>query len=169
MKKTHVAAAAAVVFASTLVFAAGDSHNGKMEACMKAALAKHPGTVLSMEAEVENGKAVYEFDIKGKDGKEWEVECDAATAKIIEEEMEVSAATDAAFKAKISLEEARKIALAKFPGEVIESEFGVESDGMPVYEFDIQAADGTEMEVEVDAATGKIVESEKEAFQVGMD
>lgn len=83
--------------------------------------------------------------------------------------MEVSAATDAAFKAKISLEEARKIALAKFPGEVIESEFGVESDGMPVYEFDIQAADGTEMEVEVDAATGKIVESEKEAFQVGMD
>lgn len=122
-----------------------------------------------MEAEVENGKAIYEFDIKGKDGKGWEVECDAATARIIEEEMEVPAATDPAFKSKISAEDARKIALAKFPGEVVESEMSVEADGTPVYEFDIVAADGTEMEVEVDAMTGKIVESEKEVFQVGMD
>ena len=169
MKKTHFAAVAAALLASTAVFAAGDSHTGKMEACMKAALAKYPGTVLSMEAEVENGKSVYEFDILGKDGKEWEVECDAATRKIVETEMEVPSATDPAFKAKISEDEARKVALAKYPGEVVETEYGVESDGTPVYEFDIRMTDGTEMEVEVDAVSGKIAEAEKEAFQIGKD
>jgi uncharacterized membrane protein YkoI len=38
---------------------------------MKAALAKHPGDVVSLEAELEKGKPTYEFDIKTKDGKEW--------------------------------------------------------------------------------------------------
>ena len=36
---------------------------------MKAALAKHPGGVISLEAEIEDGKPTYEFDIKGTDGK----------------------------------------------------------------------------------------------------
>ena len=41
---------------------------------MKAALAKHPGDVISLEAEIENGKPIYEFDIKGKSVKAIEVE-----------------------------------------------------------------------------------------------
>ncbi|NBO10721.1 MAG: peptidase, partial [Methylophilaceae bacterium] len=42
-----------------------------------------------LEAEIENGKPIYEFDIKGKDGKEWEVEVDAVTGKVVETEEEV--------------------------------------------------------------------------------
>ena len=42
-----------------------------------------------LEAEIENGKPIYEFDIKGKDGKEWEVEVDAVTGKIVETEEEI--------------------------------------------------------------------------------
>ena len=121
-------------------------------------------------AEIEDGKPTYEFDIKGKDGKEWEVECDAKTAKLIEEEEEVDA-QDPRFKskAKVSLEDAKKAALAAKPGEVIESETSIESNGSASYEFDIKTKDGQEWEVEVDAATGKVIETEQEVYQIGLD
>ena len=139
---------------------------------MKAALAKHPGEVLTLEAEISKGKAQYEFDIKDKDGKEWEVECLAKTGKVIEEEQEFANADDPTFKAKakITQDEARKIALDKYPGEVVDSEFSIESDGSPSYEFDIKTADGKEMEVEIDAATGKLEEDpEEEIYQIGIE
>ncbi|MFM1956338.1 MAG: hypothetical protein RIR20_1158, partial [Pseudomonadota bacterium] len=79
MKKISLALAALLV--SVPAFAA-PAHTGALETCLKAALAKHPGDVISLEAEIENGKPIYEFDIKGKDGKEWEVECDAKTGKV---------------------------------------------------------------------------------------
>ena len=171
MNKKIVVIVLASAFMSTLAYA-GPKHTGKMETCMKAALAKHPGEVLTLEAEIEKGKPIYEFDIKGKDGKEWEVECDAKSGKVTEEEQEVANADDPAFKskAKITQEDAKKTALAKHPGEVIESEFSIESNGNPSYEFDIKTADGKEMEVEIDAVTGKLEESpEEEIYQIGVE
>ena len=178
MNKKIVVIALASAFMSTQAYAGTHAHTGKMETCMKAALAKHPGEVLTLEAEIENGKPIYEFDIKGKDGKEWEVECDAKTGKVTEVEQEVAdadapafSADDPAFKekAKISQEDAKKIALAKYPGEVVDTEFAIESDGNPSYEFDIKTADGKEWEVEVSAVTGKILEVEQEIYQVGVE
>ena len=168
MKKISLALAALLV---TLPAFAAPAHKGAMESCMKAALAKHPGDVISLEAEIENGKPIYEFDIKGKDGKEWEVECDAKTAKITEEEEEVKA-TDPRFKskAKITLEAAKKLALTEVPGEIIEYETSIEADGSISYEFDIKGKDGKEWEVEVDAITGKLAEKkEQEIYQIGLD
>lgn len=149
-------------------YAAG--HKGPMETCLKAALAKYPGTVLSLEAEMENKKPIYEFDIKGTDGKEWEVECDAKSGKITEVEEEVDA-NDSRFasKAKVSAEDAKKTALAAVPGEVIESETSIEADGKLSYEFDIKTSAGKEVEVEIDAVTGKVLETEDEIYQVGLD
>lgn len=168
MNKKLIALLVASAFA--LPAFAADKHTGKMETCMKAALAKHPGEVISMEAEIEAGKPTYEFDIKGKDGKEWEVECDAKSGKIIEVEEEVEASDPRfASKAKITFEEAKKIALQAYPGEVIEHETSIESDGGISYEFDIKTKDGKEMEVEVDAVTGKIIEVEEEVYQIGID
>lgn len=169
MKKHLIPAVIAALFLAPAAFAA-DKFTGKFETAMKAALAKHPGEVLTVEAEISEGKAQYEFDIKGKDGKEWEVEVDAKTGKVIEEEQEVANADDPAFKskAKITQDEARKIALAKHAGEVVDSEFSFESDGSASYEFDIKTADGKEMEVEVDATTGKLSENpEEELWQIG--
>lgn len=169
MKNHLLATLIASLFLAPAAFAA-DKFSGKFETAMKAALAKHPGEVLTVEAEISKGKAQYEFDIKGKDGKEWEVEVDAKSGKVIEEEQEVANADDPAFKgkAKITQDEARKIALAKYAGEVIDSEFAIESDGSISYEFDIKTADGKEMEVEVDAITGKLAEDpEEEIYQVG--
>jgi len=167
MKKLSVAVLATLF--ATSEFAAAE-HKGALETCMKAALAKHPGDVISLEAEIEKGKPIYEFDIKGKDGKEWEVECDAKSGKVTEEEEEVDI-NDPRFasKAKVTFEEAKKTALAAHPGEVVESETSIEGDGSASYEFDIKGKDGKEWEVEVDAVTGKIVEEEVEVYQIGQD
>ena len=167
MKKLLISALVMGVFSYAH---AADTHTGAMESCMKAALQKHPGDVLSLEAELENGVAIYEFDIKGADGKEWEVECDAKTAKLTEEEEEVDA-KDPRFvaKAKVTLEQAKKTALAAKPGTVIESETSIEADGSASYEFDIKGKDGKEWEVEVDATTGKVIETEQEVYQIGAD
>lgn len=142
-----------------------------MEKCLKAALAKHAGAVETMEMEISNGKAQYEFDIRAEDGKEYEVEVSALTGKVVEEEVEVANAEDATFKskAKVTQADAEKAALAAFPGKVVESEFSIESDGNPSYEFDIVGADGKETEVEVDAVTGKVLEHETEVYQIGKE
>lgn len=149
--------------------AANHSHNGAMEKCMRAALAKHPGKVVSLEAELEKGRPIYEFDIVADDGKEWEVECDAKTAKVYEEEVDVDANSEEfKSKAKVSLEEAKKTALAKFPGQIESIEHELEN-GNPVFEFDIKQANGKEIEVEVDAITGLIGETEEEVYEIGKD
>ena len=155
---------------STPVFAGGHTHQGKMETCMKAALAKHPGEVVSLEAEIEKGRgAIYEFDIKGADGVEWEVECAAKTGKVYEEEVDVDAGNaDFKAKAKVSVEDAKKAALAAYPGEVVTTEYELEN-GNPIYEFDIKPAKGNEIEVEVDAITGKVGETEEEIYEIGKD
>ena len=142
-----------------------------LEACMKAALGKQPGTVVKVEFKIEKGAPIYEFDIEGKDGKAWDIECDANTGKIVEVEQEVRSANDAAFKAKakITEAEARNIALKAYPGEIKEVEYEIEPNGDASYEFDIITKDGKEMKVEVDATTGKIVESSEELYQIGKE
>ena len=167
MKKISLALAALLISAPAF---SASAHKGAVETWLKAALAKYPGQVLSLEAEIENGKPIYEFDIKGKDGKEWEVECDAKTGKLTEVEEEVDIKDPRfASKAKVSLEEAKKTALTAYPGEIIESETSIEADGSVSYEFDIKTKDGKEIEVEVDAVTGKIIEVEEEVYQIGLD
>lgn len=155
---------------STAALANHHGHHGQMEKCMKAALAKHPGKVVSLEAEIEKGRgAIYEFDIVGTDGKEWEVECEAKTGKVYEEEIDVDPNSEEfKSKAKITMEQAKKTALDKFPGEIESIEYELEN-GNPVYEFDIKQANGKEIEVEVDAVTGKIGETEEEVYEIGKD
>ncbi|MEZ5424966.1 MAG: PepSY domain-containing protein [Pyrinomonadaceae bacterium] len=64
-------------------------------------------------------------------------------------------------KAKISKEEARRIAVERVPGEVLESELEKEK-GRLVYEFEIRTENGVIFEVQVDAKTGEIVAVEEE-------
>lgn len=167
-KKLVITAISALV--SVSAYADHHTHNGPMEKCLKAALAKHPGKVLSLEAEIEKGRgAIYEFDISGLDGKEWEVECEAKTGKVFEEEIDADPNSEPfKSKAKISVEQARKTALDQYPGTIESTEYELEN-GNPVYEFDIKQADGKEIEVEVDAITGKIGETEEEVFEIGKD
>lgn len=148
-------------------YAAGTQFKGPLDICVQSALAKYPGTVTSLRAEIEDGKAQYELDISGKDGKFWEAECDAKTGKVIETEQEV-AADDPAFtsKAKVSLDAAMKTVLAKYPGAVIKTEYEIESEGV-AYEFDIKTTSGKVVEVEVHAVSGKLGDPEEVVYQIG--
>ncbi|WP_081726740.1 PepSY domain-containing protein [Methylophilus sp. 5] len=138
--------------------------------CVKAALSKHDGKIVKVEAKSERKHLVYEFDIESKDGTAWDIECDAKTGKVTEIEQEVTADNEK-FKAlaKVTEEEAKATALAAHPGKVVEVEYELESDGKASYEFDILEADNEEVKVEVDATTGKIVETSYEVYQIGQE
>ncbi len=143
-----------------------------METCMQAVLKEKPGEVIKLEMKDERGTPTYEFEVKGKDGKVWDVECSANSGKVTEVEQEVGSADDPLFKAKmkISEDEAKKIALKAHPGKIEEpTDFEIEPDGKASYEFDIQTKDGKEMTVEVDATSGKIVEANEELYGIGED
>ncbi len=64
------------------------NHNNQMNECVKLALEKHPGAILGTEVETEDGKLITDVDIQGADGKNWEVECELASATIIEDKQE---------------------------------------------------------------------------------
>lgn len=138
--------------------------------CVKAALSKHDGKIVKLEAKSEKKELVYEFDIQSPDGTAWDIECSAKTGKVTEVEEEVAAA-DPRFQAlaKVTEAEAKATALAKHPGTVVEVEYELEPDGKASYEFDILEADHEEVKVEVDATTGKIVEVSYEVYQIGQE
>ena len=62
-----------------------EQHNAKMNDCIKASLERHPGAVLEVEMEQDDGRLLFDIDIQGKDDKTWEVECDAVSAEIVED------------------------------------------------------------------------------------
>jgi len=60
-----------------------------------------------------------------------------------------------------SLGKCVKAALSKHEGKIVKLEFKSENKS-PIYEFDIESADGTAWDIECDAKTGKITEVEEE-------
>lgn len=138
--------------------------------CVKAALSKHDGKIVKLEMKSEQKQAMYEFDIESADGTAWDIECNVRTGKVTEVEQEVKA-DDAKFKelAKVSEADAKATALAAHPGTVAEVEYELESDAKASYEFDITEADNEEVKIEVDATTGKIVETSYEVYQIGKE
>ena len=143
-----------------------------METCLKQAQAKKSGDTVKLEFKLERGTPIYEFNVLGIDGKEWELECDANQGLITEVEQEVASANDPLFKAKLKIteDEAKKIALKAHPGEIAEIEYEIEENGDASYEIDIKTSDGKEVKLEVDAATGKVVENnEVEIYQIGKE
>lgn len=149
------------------------SVNDKMtdiDKCVSAAVSKYPGHILSMESEIENNRLIYEFDIKTKAGPEIEIECDALKHTLHDYEVELSGDekkfTDAV---KITEQEAKEIALAKYNGKVVDVEYSMENNN-PAYEFDIYVKDkGHEFEIEVDGLSGKILETEIEIYDIGAE
>ncbi|HQS38142.1 MAG: hypothetical protein B7Y16_00735 [Methylotenera sp. 24-45-7] len=65
-----------------------DQHNTMMQQCIATALQRHPGAVIEVELENEDGKSIFDVDVLGKDGKVWEVECDAASGEVLEDKEE---------------------------------------------------------------------------------
>jgi uncharacterized membrane protein YkoI len=145
-----------------------------METCLKAALAKVPGQVTALKLEIEDGKPLYEFKLASEDDRQWEIECDAMTGVLSQLERKADR-NDREFSAaaKIVESEARRTALQRYPGKVTGSELEMAND-RPVFEVEIQASNGEEIEVKVDAVSGEILSAEKESdgqtvYEIGED
>ena len=148
-----------------------DNVSDRFEICMQKVLQQQPGQVIKVEKKLEAGMMMYEFDVRGKDGLDWDIECVQETGEIWEVEREVQNPNDPLFKSKVKVGEkaARKIALEKYPGTIREVEYEVEAKGTAVYEFDIDMPDGREMKVEINATTGVLHEANQEIWQVGLE
>lgn len=149
-------------------YAYGNKH---YEDCLKVVMQTKTGIVIKVEMKIEDDMPVYEFDIRDEENQDWDIECAADTAKVIEIEEEAFGVKHPKFlkHMKINLEEAKAIALAKYPGEIIEIEYEIEGDGTAVYEFDINTDAGKEMKVEIDASTGAFHEETLEIWQIGYE
>ena len=141
-----------------------------VEVCLDAALDTVPGAARKLELKIEGDDPTYEFDIEGKDGVVYNVECNAEEGLVTEIEREV-AADDSVFKslAKVSEADARAFALSIHPGKVVSTEYEIGQDGSVTYEFDIQTKAGYEIKVDVDAITGKIEEANIEVYEIGLE
>lgn len=153
---------------------AGDHGSASLDDCIQSARSVRQGDIVKVEylSVSPAGAPTYEIEIRDSSDTEWELMCNANTGDIYEIETEADSADDALFAktAKISEEQAKKIATDRFGGKIVEIEYEIESDGSPTYEIDLQQPDqDTEFKVEVDAVSGDIIELSVEQWQIGQE
>lgn len=59
-----------------------------LESILQQVRAVRPGRVLEIELEREHGRHVYEIELLDESGQVWELEMDAVTGEILEQELE---------------------------------------------------------------------------------
>ncbi len=163
-----------VLFSGSLFaadYAAFEYGSSYYQACEESVLDTRPGKIIKVELKDEEGHAVYEFNIRTPDNRDWDLGCDAKTNKVVEIEEEVTSVQHPLFSSKkqVDEKEARITALDAWPGYIIEIEYEIEVDGKATYEFDIHTNKGAEMKIEVDATSGLIVEENEEIWQEGYE
>ena len=148
-------------------------HHDDLHGCLKAASAIKDGYYAKVEylTMTQQGVAAYEIEIHDKNNVEWELMCNSVTGDITEIEREVESANDPLFKRhlKVDRDTAAKTALELYPGKLVHTEYEIEANGDASYEFDIYDQPGTTYKVEVDAATGEIVEMAIEKWDIGRE
>ncbi|MGI8495778.1 MAG: PepSY domain-containing protein, partial [Pyrinomonadaceae bacterium] len=152
------------------------------------ALAKASGKIEGEELEKEHGKTIYSFDIRNAKGTITEVQVDAYSGAVLSVEEEDAGKEAAekredkmkgkqqdddddesptakntrmaklAKEAKITMAQAKEIALKRIPGTITEEDLEKEN-GRLQYSFDIKDADGKVFDVEIDAKTGKVLKA----------
>jgi len=163
-----------VLFSSSVLAGhGGHGSHGGLHQCLKSASAIKEGYYAKLEylTLTDRGSKSYEIEIHDKDGVEWELMCDISTGTIYEIEREVESASDPLFKKNMKVNEdaAGKAALALYPGKIVHTEYEIEANGASSYEFDIFERPGVTYKVEVDAATGEIVEVSIEKWDIGRE
>lgn len=140
-----------------------------LENCIQAVKKEKVGELIKLEKLNVAGKGAYELELSDTNRQEWEFMCDADSGKLTEKESEVSDPNSQSFKknVKVTEEDAAAIALKANPGSIQEVEYEVEDNGASSYEFDIVSDKGVETKVEVDAASGKIIETAVEEWEIG--
>jgi uncharacterized membrane protein YkoI len=162
-----------LLFAGYALPATAGHDHATLEECLDAASQIKPGEFVKVEYLIfsSDGMQAYEIEVRDRDGNDWELMCDAERGFIVEIEREVDSPDHELFKPRMKVTEAdaRKTALAMYPGNVKKVEYEIEFDGEPVYEYDIIDSEGVEWKVEVSAESGKIKEVAVEAWQIGLE
>ncbi len=140
-----------------------------LESCIQAVKKEKSGDLVKLEKLSVAGKGAYELELRDSNHQEWEFMCDADSGKVTEREAEVADPNSLAFKknVKVTEEDAAAIALKANPGTIEEVEYEVEENGAASYEFDIVNDKGVETKIEVDAASGKVIETATEEWEIG--
>ena len=163
----------ALFSSSVLAGHGGHGSHGNLHHCLKSASAIKEGYYAKVEylTLTDRGTKSYEIEIHDKNGVEWELMCDRSTGTIYEIEREVESTSDPLFKKNMKVNEdaAKKAALALYPGKVVHTEYEIEANGASSYEFDIFERPGVTYKVEVDAATGEVVEVSIEKWDIGRE
>lgn len=121
---------------------------------LREVLATNPGRVL--EAELEPGpgaRLVYEVRIIATDGRLREVIVDARSGRVLQPQSRRMTDTEKLKPAADAID----VALARYPGEVLEVELELDTNGRRYYEVELRLADGRTLEVHVDAETLTII------------
>lgn len=113
------------------------------------------GTITEIELDSDDGQRYYEIEMY-TDTQEVEIEIDAYTGKVIMIEYEKREGSSSNNKI-ISMDEAKKIALAKEPTAKITDIELDEDDGKYYYEIEMETSK-YEIELEIDAHSGKIID-----------
>ncbi|GAB3791190.1 PepSY domain-containing protein [Virgibacillus kimchii] len=127
------------------------------------ALKEFSGVIKELELDKDDGRLIYELEIKNENREEAELDMDAYTGEILKMELEMkgrgkATSTNHKFNDILSMSEVKEIALTEFPGMIKEIELD-KDDGRLIYELEIKNK-GKEAEMEMDARTGKILEME---------
>lgn len=131
--------------------ARADSAFLPMAQLLRAAVARHPGSVLDVE--LENG--VYQVEIMRADGVHDYLVVDPLSGDIARDDQRASM-----MQHVLPMPEMLERVQALHPGTVIEVELEREPEGSHYYELDIEDEHGRMIELKVDAVDGRIVRVE---------
>lgn len=142
------------------------AEDARAKALAHAGLTGKEVTFVKTELEREDGRRVYEIEFYTADGQEYDYEIDAASGEIRGFDYDAEGYTPpAAAGQSITREQAREIALAKVPGADTSHVKKLKLDrdgGRSVYEVEIVYS-GMEYEMEIDAASGTVLEFESDS------
>lgn len=119
-------------------------------------------TFVKQKLEREDGRQVYDIEFYTSDYKEYDYEIDAATGLILEVDYDADSFTppDPSVTGTISQDKAREIALAQVPGATAKNMTKLtldRDDGRLIYEIEIKY-NGMEYDFEINAADGVILD-----------
>lgn len=156
-----ILAAAVLLFggvAGTAVYAVNQGTLSEKEA-IKVISGELGGEVVQVEKEWDEYPVTYDMTVKTEEGYQ-DVEVDAKEGKVLSQEIDDDQDEDALIEeamktAKISMEEAEKIALKQVEGQITDLEADMEN-GSLIYELEIKEGQ-KEYDIDIDANTGKVL------------
>lgn len=136
------------------------AEQAKAKALADAGLTADQVTFTEAKLDWDDGRQVYDIEFYTDDYQEYDYEIDAKTGKVLEVDYDAESFVPPAAGTGITREKAQEIALAKVPGAAAGDIRKLKldrDDGKQVYEVEIFYK-GAEYDMEIDAATGKILD-----------